>query len=371
MIQYGPVRAIAIVAVTLAVAAQAGASGPAATAIYWEPPGHPAPAVAARAGFVAAAEQLGARVVDAPLPSPPAEQPLAPLLQAAKADHAAVAIAAALARLDELDRLSEARGGADLDARQLSDIYFYRWLCKSEAGHAEAAWDDLVRAARLDPTRVVDSALLPPRAVAAYRRAADDVARLPRAELRVEAPADANVRVDGAAAAGPTTVTMGRHFLAVSAVGYEPWAGVVNVQNAQERITPPLRAWQPPDGDRALALAGSSRRVIVGALVRAAGGWQFVVRDVAADGQVATGAVALTTEAPVRAVVSSLVARVAQSSPARVQSTADRGAQPPARRWWPWVVGGAAAGVVIVAVTLGVVLGTSAPSGTVAGNPGL
>src|SRR5437660_619363 len=84
------------------------------------------------------------------------------------------------------------------------------------------------------------SALLPPRAVAAYKRAADDVARMPRVELRVEAPPnaqnDATVRVDGAAAAGPVTVTMGKHFVAVSAPGYEPWAGVVNAQNAVERV---------------------------------------------------------------------------------------------------------------------------------------
>ena len=261
----------------------------------------------------------------------------------------------------------------------LSDIFFYRWLCKSEAGHAEAAWDDLVRAARLDPTRVVDSALLPPRAVAAYKRAADDVARMPRVELRVEVPpnaqGDATVRVDGAAAAGPITVTMGKHFVAVSAPGYEPWSGVVNAQNATERVAPPLRAWAPLDGDRALALAGGSRRVIVGALTRGAGGWQFVVRDLAPDGSMRSDAAALPPEAPARATVAALVTRTAAAVPAVTGATRGAltatGPNQPARRWWPWAVGGAAAAVVVVAVTLGVVFGTQSSSGTVSGDLGL
>ena len=122
---------------------------------------------ALRAAFVEAAARRGASgVVDAVEPAP-RDPPLGPALQAALADYAAFHFTEALAKLDELARLADARGGGDLDARQLSEIYLYRALARLEVGPADAAWDDLVRAARLDPARVIDPARFTPRAVAA------------------------------------------------------------------------------------------------------------------------------------------------------------------------------------------------------------
>ena len=45
-----------------------------------------------------------------------------------------------------------------------------------------------MNAARLEPTRVLDPARFPPRAVATYKRAAAEAAQLPRAELILDVP---------------------------------------------------------------------------------------------------------------------------------------------------------------------------------------
>jgi hypothetical protein len=365
MIQYGPVRAIAVVIATVAVGARAAAAPAATVGIYWEPPGAPAAGSAARAAFAEAMRPLGARVIDAAASAPAPPPPLAPELDAAKAAWARFAWADALARLDALERQAVARGGGDLDGRQLADIFFYRWLCRSEAGQAEAAWDDLVRAARLDPARVLDPALLPPRAVSAYKRAAAEVRQLARVELHLEVPGDALVWIDGAAAPPALALTVGPHFVVVSAPGYERWGGVVSVAEGRTRVTPPLSPWRPPDGDRLLALAGEggARRVIVGALERGGGGWRFSVRDiVVADGSTRRDEGALPDGAPVRATVAALLDRVLVSA---------RPATPPkplVRRWWFWTATGGGAALVAAGIALGVVFGTPHPSGVVAGD---
>jgi len=352
----------------IALPARARAAEPGIAAIYWQPPGEPPLGEAARAGFTAAVRPLGVRLLDASTTAPPAPPSLAPALDEAKADYARFQFAQATARLDELQRRADASGGGDLDARQLSEIFLYRGLSRLETASAEAAWDDLVRAARLDPARILDPARFPPRAVAAYKRAASEVAQLPRAELVVEAPPGAQLRVDGAPASSSTVaVTFGQHYVAVRADGFEPWAGVVPVAGARERFTPPLHAYQPPDGDRLLALAGTPppRQLLVGALERGGAGWRFVARDVTLpDGKTVSDAVALGGETPARVAVEALVRRlVAPPAPAPVAAPAPSQAPPARRRWWPWAVGGGGAAVVVaVAITLGVVLGSPAPS---------
>jgi hypothetical protein len=280
------------------------------------------------------------------------------LLDAAKADYVRFAFAPAIARLDELQRLADARGGGDLDGRQLSEIFLYRGLAKLETAGAESAWDDLVHAAELEPTRVLDPARFPPRSVAAFKRATAEVAALPRADLMIESPVGSVVRIDGAAATPTTNVTVGPHFVAVRADGYEPWAAVVTVPSAPMRLTPPLHVYQPPQGDRLLALVGPGepRRILLGALERAAGGWRFTVHDISLpDGKLLSEAVALG-DVPTRAAILGLVRRVSPPPP-----------EPP-RRWLPWAVGGATALALAIAATLVLTRDSSSPN--VAGDLG-
>jgi hypothetical protein len=332
---------------------------PSTVAIYWQPPSAPELAAAARESFAAAVRPLAGKLVDATT-TPRTAPPLAPALDLAKEAYARFAFPETIAALDELQRLADARGGGELESRQLSEIFLYRGLARLETAGAEAAWDDLVRAARLDPGRLVDPAQFPPRAVAAFKRAVAEAATVPRVQLTIEAPAGARVRVDGQDTAGQESlaVTLGPHFAAVATDGYEPWAGVVAVAGAREHFTPPLRAHQPPDGDKLLAVAGSPppTRLLVGALVASvstAGGWRFVVSDMnLAEGKIVTDSVALR-DVPSRYAIAALVRKV---SPPPTTTP------PPGRRWTYWVVAGGTAVLLAAATAFLVTRDTSSPN---------
>ena len=339
------------------VRAGRAADGP-AVAVYWEPPGRPPLGAEARAAFVETMQRQGARVIDAVATAPKAS-PLAPALEAAKDAYARFAFPDAIARLDELQRLADARGGGELGGRQLSEIFLYRGLARLETAGAEAAWDDLVRAARLDPARVLDPARFPPRAASAFSRAVAEATAVPRAQLVVDAPAGAVVRVDGESAAGGA-VTLGPHFVSVTALGYEPWAGVVSVASAREHFPAPLRAYQAPEGDRLLALAGAPvpARLVLGALAIAPTGWRFTVSAVALpEGKVMTDSTPLR-EVPTRYAVQALVQAVAPG-PAAAGTRA---------RWTTWAVAGGVVVLVSVVTTLLLTRDTYNPN--VSGNVG-
>jgi hypothetical protein len=359
MIQYATVRGLACFFLIAGSAASSRAAATGGTvAVWWQPPGDVAVAARARAAFTEAAARRGAIVIDLVEPAR-AEPPLSAALDAALADYAAFRFAEALAKLDALARLADARGGGELDQRQLSEIYLYRGLARLEVGPADAAWDDLVRAARLDPARVIDPARFAPRVVAAYRRAATEASQLPRAELELVVPEGAVVRCDGRAQVGAVTVASGPHLVTVIAAGYEPWAGVVTIAGARERVQPPLRRQEPPDADRLLALTRdrAPARILAGAIVRAERGWRFVARQLTpADGRVVSGSGELA-DAAVAVTVEGVVARL---MPAALPP-------PPApkplyRRWWVWAVGGGIAATLAVVIPVSVVYGSTSPT---------
>jgi hypothetical protein len=355
MIQYGVVRglrSLLLIAAWTLPATAAPLDG--LVAVYWEPPGHPPAGERTRGAFAETMKQLGAPLVDA-TEQPAAPQSLQPMLDAAIADYAGFRFTDAIAKLDTLARMADARGGGDLDARRLAEVYLYRALSRLELGPAEAAWDDLVRAARLDPTRAIDPARFPPRVVSAYKRAVAEVSTLPRAELEVAAPAEAQVRVDGRSLEGTATVTVGQHLIAVEAPGYERWTSVIAISGAHERIQPPLRPVAPPDGDRLMALVRerAPRRVALGALVRRSDGWAFLVRELS-DGKTVSDSAALG-DAPARAVIEPLVHRtVGVPDVAAAQKKT-----PLYRRWWLWTAVGGVAAALAVVIPVSVVYGGS------------
>jgi hypothetical protein len=312
------------------------------------------------------------QVVDAPAADAPTAPTLVAPLEKAKADYAAFHFREALTQLDELARAAEAAGGGDLDARGLAEIFLYRALCRLETGAEADAWDDLIRAARLDPARVIDPAHVPPRAAATFKRAAQEVAQLPHVELQLALPADARIRVDGAEVDGTRSLLIGRHFVSVDADGFAPWTGMVAATAQQDRFAPSLRAYAPPSADALFAFAGSASRLLLGASVRNGSGWHLVVELVDIEGRAQTDSIALG-DTPQRVPTEALVRRLLALPATRLDNAVT--ATPPARpsrRWWPWAVGaGAAAAVIAAGVTLGVVLGRPNPSGTVSGSWGL
>jgi hypothetical protein len=128
----------------------------------------------------------------------------------------------------------------------------------------------------------------------------------------------------------------------------------VTVPTAAGHFAPQLHPYQPPDADQLLALAAdpSVHELILGALERRPTGWRFVTRRITLPaGTFVNDAVALG-DLPVRVAVASTVRRILPAQPS----------SPPRRRWVPWVIAGGAVAVTAVAITLGVVFGSPAPS---------
>lgn len=352
--------------ITSTVASSRAAATGGTVAVWWQPPGDVAVAARARAAFAETAARRGATLTDAVEPQRH-EPALGPALEAARADYAAFRFADALPKLDQLARQADARGGGELDQRQLAELYLYRGLARLEVGPAESAWDDLVRAARLDPTRVLDPARFAPRVVVVYRRAAAEASQLPHADLEVAAPDGALVRLDGRVLNGGASVVVGPHFVTVAATGYEPWAGVVTVAGARERLQPPLRRYEPPDADRLLAMTRerAPARILAGAVVRGEPGWRFVARQLTpADGKIVSGSAALD-DAPVAVTVEQVVARL---MPSELPAPIAAARTPLYRRWWIWAAAGGVAAALAVVIPVSVVYGS--PSPTVGGAVG-
>ncbi|HJZ88580.1 MAG TPA: hypothetical protein VKN99_25580 [Polyangia bacterium] len=348
----------------LAAVARADGAGEPPLPLYWQPPGAPAPlADKVHAAF---AEALVRRGTGPPIDrSPTAIQP-APLgqrLLAAVADYRAFRFDEAAAALSELARAAEAEGGAGLDARQLADLYLHRGLARLELGRTAEAWEDLVRAARMDPTRALDPAQFPPRAAATYRRAVAEVALAPHAELEVRVPDGAIVSVDGHVVAGTRTIALGQHLVRVEAPGFQPWAGLCAVVSQHERFEPPLQPWQPPDPDAlveaARAAGARAGAVVLGALRRTPGGWRFLARRVELPGgQTVTEDASLDT-APVQRVVDDTVRRLLEPSLLLAAPPRPLPDPPPwYRRWWLWAL----AGGVAAALAISIPLATASPS---------
>jgi hypothetical protein len=217
-----------------------------------------------------------------------------------------------------------------------------------------------VRAARLDPARVLDPARFAPRAVAAYHRAATEALAVAPVSVAL-APAVARVRVDGRDVDGPLSLTPGTHFVRAAGDGLAPWAGTIEVTTAQPRIALPSTPLRPTDA-RLAALAGGGRALTV-AITRDGPGWRLRVRDLAAGG--ATVDTAVDADSAERAVDLALH-QLLDAAPAPVAHVAARRKHVP---WWVWTLVGTAATAAIV-VPIAAVYGPASGSGTVGGTIG-
>jgi len=147
----------------------------------------------------------------------------------------------ALAQIDLALAEVDGSGGAGLTTSELSDLFLYRALVVTEQGDSPRAWDDLVRAAALDPTRKLDPVRFSPRSAEAFQRAVDAVNKAERAVLSVEAPAGCKVFVDGRALdPAQAQVPIGEHFVRVTCEGSVPYGARVVVSEPQQTVVPVL-----------------------------------------------------------------------------------------------------------------------------------
>jgi hypothetical protein len=168
----------------------------------------------------AVAREAGAATIDR-TPAPTRTEDIAILVNTGVEAYNALRFDDAWVALEEARRQVDETGAAGLSPAQLSDLFLYRGLVRTQRGDA-AAWDELVTALVVDPTRVLDPARFPPKVVAELERARGSVADRPRVALGVKAPDGCAVRVDGAPPTSAPLVT-GPHWVNVTCPDRKLW----------------------------------------------------------------------------------------------------------------------------------------------------
>ena len=323
----------------------------------------PRVATGARAALAAAAERLGSTLVDlSPTPEPAPEAP-AHLRAAIDAYHD-FRYPDALASADRGLAEAAATGAAGLSPGDLSDLFIYRALALGEQGDAGRAWDDHVRAATIDPGRVLDAVRFPPRVVETFARAVAAVSAAPTSRFTADVPEGCAVWLDGREITGQRDLTThaGEHYLRVRCAGREPYGAVILVSGEHHAVAPALRAVSAPSVAAVCALArerGFAR--VVWASASSAGRAPLVslrlydTARVALLGSAAVGLGGARAQAALAGALERIVAPPPTAPPPVAAAPA---------RWYqrPWVW--ALAGVVVTsAVLLPFVFDSGAPDG--------
>lgn len=256
------------------VAGPARAAPVADVVVMWAPGADPAPvAVAAR--------ELGAALIDRS-PARTSVEPIAPLLQTAIDAYEATELDRAWTGLERVRDAADRSGGATLTTAQLSDVFLYRGLVRSQREDA-GAWEELVAAIVVDPTRVLDPARFPPKVIELAARARTEILARPRATLGIDAPAGCRVTLDGRAFDSAVPQVPGSHWVRVECADHAPWGARVTVTEPQTRVIARVEAFAPPTETDVLVQArtAGARAVIVAEVRRGVA----TVRLVGIDGR--------------------------------------------------------------------------------------
>jgi hypothetical protein len=209
---------VATLVVGLVLGTSGAIAGPRAEVVVLWAPGQPA----LLAPVTQAGRLAGAAVIDATTNVAPKAADSAALhagrsaYEALRFDDAVVALRGAAESID-------ATGGAGMSSSDLSDVFLYRALSAVQLGDSARAWDDFVRAAAIDPSRVLDPAQFPPRAVEQFERARSQAAALPRVTIRLRSALGCVVSIDGRVTSAPeVAVVRGRHWLVALCPGRNP-----------------------------------------------------------------------------------------------------------------------------------------------------
>lgn len=309
--------------------------------------------VSARATLVpaveAAARGAGAQAVDlSPVAAP--SLALTESVTRGVASYDAMRFADAVAELDLVAAAAAEHGARGLTRDALVDLFLFRALAKNEMGDATGAWSDFVRAATLDPARVLDPARFRPSAVKSFARAVQEVTARGTAPLTVRAPAGSRVYLDGRATGrdqATDALLPGEHFVWVERPAAPPFARTVTLATATEIDVPDDAAAPPVDADlvrRATRLGAGA--VLLVALRRDGGVALVELRSVGGRRQAMRGVVRLgpSPEADARDLRAEVARALEQVERARPVITTPAGGETE-RRWyhsrWLWVAVGA------------------------------
>ena len=224
----------------LAAMATTAAAAPAADVVVVWAPG------ASLKPIRAVAQRRGAAVIDRS-PTAPAMVETAQFLSRGIDAYQALKLDAAQAALDQARVLAEKTGADGLTKTQLSDLFLYRGLVKIAGDDDAGAWDELVTAITIFPTRTLDPEQFSPKARELLARVEDDVLhKHPQAQLSVEAPPGCSVFVDGEPVAGPILRITGPHWTHVTCPDHAPWATRVDLTTLDSHVVASPKAYEPP-----------------------------------------------------------------------------------------------------------------------------
>ncbi len=307
-----------------------------------------------------AAAAVGARVLDL---SPPAATPPDTAARVARAVTAydAMQFADAIGALDAAALAAAEHGAWGLSREALVDLFLYRALARTESGDEAGAWTDFVRAATIDPSRVLDPARFRPSAVKSFGRAVREVSARQPVTLTVRAPSGSRIHIDGRSSGGETAseaLLPGEHYVWVERPEAAPFGRTVTLAAAASLTAPDDAARLPEDAQlrrRAQRLAAGAPLVV--ALSRQGGIDTVELRSLDPGGAVPRGAVRLgpSPEAnarDLRPVVERALSELAAAERDRAELTTTLPGATGERRWyhsrWLWVGVGAAAALVAV-----------------------
>ena len=342
------VLALGLVAPVRAARAQAP-SGP-SVVLFWSSPGQAD--AAARTALLPAVERAarGAGALAADLsPAAPPAPPVAEQVTRAIAAYDGMRFSDAAFELDKAAAIAAEQGGRGLSREQLVDLFLYRALARTETGNTAGAWDDFVRAATLDPTRLLDPARFRPSAVKSFTLAVEQVKKRAAVALTVAAPAGSKVTIDGRPSGRDRvseSLLPGEHYVWVDRPAAAPFAHVVTLAAATELPVPDDAARPPADAELARRAARlGSGPLLVAALRRDGGVGVVEVRSIGPRGSTLRGVLRLgpSPEASARD-LERMVARALRAMRGERARRATPGtgtAAPPPARWyqsrWLWL----------------------------------
>jgi hypothetical protein len=165
----------------------------------------------------------------------------------------------------EVDR----NGAAGLTQAQLSDLFLYRGLIKTQQGDTNSAWEELIIANTVDPTRELDPGRFPPKIIAEFERAQATVKNKGTAKLTVTVPAGCRVAIDATSATSKVDLIVGRHWVRVTCSDRESEGHRVELVGGEITlpITPPPIT-PPSDTDLLVQARAMGARAFVVAEVR-------------------------------------------------------------------------------------------------------
>ncbi len=251
---------LVLVTAVLALARAADAAPAADLVVVWAPARDVRP-------IAAAARDAGAALVDRS-PPPASVAFTGTLIARGIEGYDKLRYDDAWQALEKAREAVDKTGAEGLTAAQLSDLFLYRGLIRTQRGDP-TSFDELAMAIVIDPTRTLDAARFAPDVLENVERARTAMSGRPRATLTVDAPAGCTTAVDGSVAESAAPRVTGTHWVRVTCPDHAPWATRVDlIAPSTHVVARPTRYAAPSDTDLLVQARTAGASALVFAEVR-------------------------------------------------------------------------------------------------------